>query len=70
MERCHLCNGRIIHAPEGIRCMNPRCEGSKGIQAVGGGVTCSCGEPMQYTGLNLYGEPNYSCPACGVKQKL
>lgn len=69
MQRCSVCNGRMMQTSEGERCMNDRCEGSK-VTAQKEGVICKCGQPMHYRGLNLWGEPNYTCSACGAVQKL
>lgn len=69
MERCSVCNGRTMLSPEGAKCLNSQCEGSKAPQQKEG-VLCRCGEPMHYKGLNSWGEPNYACMACGSTAKL
>lgn len=71
MDRCSICNGRVILAPEGPRCMNPRCEGAKGLQKDAEGVSCQkCGEQMHYRGMDSWGQPSYACSACGTNVKL
>jgi hypothetical protein len=69
MDKCVLCSGRMIKSVEGRRCMNSACEGSKIV--VQEGLMCEdCDEAMSYTGLNSWGEPNYSCIHCGSIAKL
>ncbi len=70
MDRCTLCNGRILKTETGTRCMNPQCENAKGIAANKDTVQCHCGENMVYRGLNSWGEPEYVCTACGAMSKL
>jgi hypothetical protein len=69
IERCPVCNARMGEGADGsLKCMNPRCQGAAG--AGGRTVQCQCGEAMQYTGLNSWGEPNYVCHSCGETTKL
>lgn len=68
MPRCHVCNGRTIKTETGHKCMNAQCEGAD--ESKRQGIRCKCGEPMEYGGLNSYGEPNYYCTSCGSKVKL
>lgn len=71
MAACSVCGGRTIQSPEGLKCMNDRCDGSKVVSAVAAtGVSCSCGSKMKYKGSNSWGEPTYGCPACGKQLKL
>lgn len=72
MERCSVCNGRMMQSLEGHKCMNARCEGAAAMQNDDGErVVCNqCGDPMSYRGLNSWGEPNYACSACGTTTKL
>ncbi len=69
MQRCPVCNGRTLLSEEGIKCMDIKCTGAQGSLNETGTV-CHCGEKMHYTGLNSWGEPNYSCFACGATVKL
>jgi hypothetical protein len=70
MSTCTFCGGtRVIKTSDGIKCRDNQCEGSK--TAMQPALQCDqCEEPMQYMGLNSWGEPNYKCPSCGVISKL
>lgn len=69
MERCPVCNGRTISAPEGIKCMNSSCDGSK-LEAVSGeDQICRCGKVMTYTGEDSWGMRVYQCIYCGATKR-
>ena len=69
--RCTFCNGRTVKTETGRKCMNPNCEGAKGLESTEDKVPCpSCGETMTYRGLTGLGEPKYVCPECGKNLKL
>ncbi len=70
MQKCPVCNGRVVITATGTKCMNSSCEGAKEAQPEDNSVKCRCGEPMHYKGLNSWGEPNYVCMACGSTTKL
>lgn len=64
MERCSLCNGRIIQAEEGVRCMNSACANAT-VKSKDDGYFCqSCGTAMSFKRYNPYGDPVYYCTPC------
>ncbi len=69
MDRCPVCSGRLVMKPEGKLCMKSSCEGSKPRDQEEG-VLCKCGQPMNYKGMDSWGQPSYACSACGATTKL
>jgi hypothetical protein len=69
MQCTHCGNTRLIQTEGGYKCRNTNCEGFK--TPMQPGVMCEdCNEPMEFKGLNSWGEPSYRCSACGVTVKL
>lgn len=68
--QCTYCGAtRLIQTDAGYKCRNAECEGSKTL--IQAGVVCeACDEPMEFKGLNSWGEPSYKCMACGTTVKL
>jgi hypothetical protein len=69
MERCSVCNGRTVSAPEGVKCMNSSCDGSR-LQAQEEGVFCRCGEKMSDQGEDGWGQPFFVCIHCGATKRI
>ncbi len=67
-SRCPICAGRTVLKESGLFCMNARCDGSQ-MPARQEGMVCTCGQPMQYTHSNAYGDMTYACVACGETAK-
>ncbi len=66
---CAVCGGRAVKTDKGPKCMNAACEGSKDNPEEQQ-IKCTCGEVMEYTGINQLGEPLYSCTSCRKSIKL
>jgi hypothetical protein len=67
---CPVCNGRTIKASTGVRCMKSDCEGNAKLSELEGIMCEECLTEMDFKGLNSWGEPNYTCPACHCIVKL
>jgi hypothetical protein len=70
MPACTYCGSeRVISTSDGYKCRTPSCAGAKTVMHAG--VLCDgCQTPMDYKGLNAWGEPSYRCPQCGQSVKL
>lgn len=70
MSRCSICNGRMVTAETGPKCMNNSCEGSKvAPQPQNDEPMCRCGEKMTYSGEDNWGMRNFLCIFCGATQR-
>lgn len=68
MQRCPVCDGRTISAPEGVKCMNSSCDGSV-LAVQEEGVFCRCGEKMSAQGEDSWGQPFFVCIQCGATKR-
>lgn len=69
MQRCSVCNGRMVQSELGPKCMNNACVGSQLTAPDPDVVTCRCGAAMAYSGEDSWGQPNFVCMYCGATQK-
>jgi hypothetical protein len=69
MERCSLCNGRLMQTDLGNRCLNDNCENSK-IEKKQGVLCQECHETLIFRRNTAYGDRISFCPSCGKEFTL